>query len=68
MTVKKKAAPRSGKLRLGIYGGTFDPVHHGHLLLARDALEQLKLDAVLFVAFALRTRSSRAVIRLRHRT
>jgi nicotinate-nucleotide adenylyltransferase len=49
MTVKKKAAPRSGKLRLGIYGGTFDPVHHGHLLLARDALEQLKLDAVLFV-------------------
>jgi nicotinate-nucleotide adenylyltransferase len=42
---KKKAPP----LRLGIYGGTFDPVHNGHLLLARDALEQAKLDAVLFV-------------------
>jgi nicotinate-nucleotide adenylyltransferase len=40
---------RRGHLRLGIYGGTFDPVHHGHLLLARDALEQLRLDAVLFV-------------------
>ena len=40
---------RSRPLRLGIYGGTFDPVHHGHLLLARDALEQLRLDAVLFV-------------------
>jgi nicotinate-nucleotide adenylyltransferase len=39
-------------LRLGIYGGTFDPVHHGHLLLARDALEQLKLDAVLFIPCA----------------
>ena len=37
------------RLRLGIYGGTFDPVHCGHLLLARDALEQLRLDAILFV-------------------
>jgi nicotinate-nucleotide adenylyltransferase len=37
------------RLRLGIYGGTFDPVHIGHLLLARDVLEQLRLDAVLFV-------------------
>ena len=45
--MKKKA--RARQLRLGIYGGTFDPVHHGHLLLARDALEQLRLDAVLFV-------------------
>ena len=47
-----KSAPRPGKakrLRLGIYGGTFDPIHHGHLLLARDALEQLRLDAILFV-------------------
>jgi nicotinate-nucleotide adenylyltransferase len=50
--MKKKAARSAGaskQLRLGIYGGTFDPVHHGHLLLARDALEQLRLDAVLFV-------------------
>src|SRR5476651_1713120 len=50
--MKKEAArpsARSRRLRLGIYGGTFDPVHHGHLLLARDALEQLGLDAVLFV-------------------
>jgi nicotinate-nucleotide adenylyltransferase len=45
--VKKKAP-----LRLGIYGGTFDPVHVGHLLLARDALEQCRLDAILFVPCA----------------
>jgi nicotinate-nucleotide adenylyltransferase len=45
----KKPVKRGGKLRLGIYGGTFDPVHHGHLVLAHDALEQLRLDAVLFV-------------------
>jgi nicotinate-nucleotide adenylyltransferase len=40
---------RARKLRLGVYGGTFDPVHLGHLLLARDAMEQLRLEAVLFV-------------------
>ncbi len=39
-------------LRLGIYGGTFDPIHVGHLLLARDALEQCRLDAVMFVPCA----------------
>ena len=40
------------RLRLAIYGGTFDPVHNGHLLLARDVLEQMRLDAVLFVPCA----------------
>jgi nicotinate-nucleotide adenylyltransferase len=44
-----KNPARGKKLRLAIYGGTFDPIHNGHLLLARDALEQLKFDAVLFV-------------------
>ena len=43
---------KTGRLRLGIYGGTFDPVHIGHLILARDALEQARLDAVLFVPCA----------------
>jgi nicotinate-nucleotide adenylyltransferase len=45
----KKTVRRGAKLRLAIYGGTFDPIHNGHLLLARDALEQLKFDAMLFV-------------------
>jgi nicotinate-nucleotide adenylyltransferase len=50
----KSPTPRKKpkRLRLGIYGGTFDPVHHGHLMLARDALEQLNLDAILFVPAA----------------
>jgi nicotinate-nucleotide adenylyltransferase len=39
-------------LRLGLYGGTFDPVHHGHLLGARDALEQFRLDAVVWIPCA----------------
>jgi nicotinate-nucleotide adenylyltransferase len=35
--------------RLGILGGTFDPVHHAHLVAAQEARHQLELDRVLFV-------------------
>ena len=38
--------------RIAIYGGTFDPVHHAHLILARDALETLDLDEVIFIPAA----------------
>ncbi len=40
-------------MKIGIYGGTFDPVHHAHLILARDALETLGLDKVIFVPAAI---------------
>jgi len=36
-------------MRLGIFGGSFDPVHLGHLLLAEACREQASLDRVLFV-------------------
>jgi nicotinate-nucleotide adenylyltransferase len=35
--------------RYGILGGTFDPVHIGHLILAHEAMFQLELDSVLWV-------------------
>lgn len=39
-------------MRLGIFGGSFDPVHYGHLLLAESCREQCRLDEVWFLPAA----------------
>lgn len=49
-------------MRLGLFGGTFDPVHYGHLLLAESAREQCHLDAVWFVPAATPPHKQEAVI------
>lgn len=41
--------PRSKAKRVGIIGGSFDPVHTGHLVIAQDALEKLELSEIVFV-------------------
>ena len=38
--------------RLGVFGGTFDPPHVGHLIVASDACDVLRLDRMLFVPAA----------------
>lgn len=40
-------------MRLGLYGGSFDPVHYGHLVLAETCREQCRLDAVWFAPAAI---------------
>ena len=35
--------------KIAIYGGTFDPIHHGHLIVAREALEKLGADEVILI-------------------
>lgn len=36
-------------MRIGLLGGTFNPVHNGHLALAEGAMEKLRLDKVIFI-------------------
>lgn len=38
--------------RIGLYGGSFDPVHLGHLLVAQAAKEELALDQIVFIPAA----------------
>lgn len=39
-------------MRIGVFGGTFDPPHIGHLILAADACDALRLDRLIFVPAA----------------
>lgn len=55
-------------MRLGIFGGSFDPVHYGHLLLAETCREQCALDQVwLLPAAASPFKQDRHIAAARHR-
>jgi nicotinate-nucleotide adenylyltransferase len=53
-TPARAGGPRiaSADRRVGILGGTFDPIHYGHLLIADQVLEALQLDRVVFIPSA----------------
>lgn len=54
-------------MRTGILGGTFDPVHNGHLALAAAARAQFSLDVVLFVPAGQPWRKTREITAAHHR-
>lgn len=55
-------------MRVGVFGGSFDPVHFGHLILAEQAREQARLGVVLFVpTFQHPLKSGRRLTRFDHR-
>ena len=39
----------SGRRRVGVMGGTFDPIHHGHLVAASEVAKNFGLESVIFV-------------------
>ena len=52
MSKTRLMMPQKTKPKIGIFGGTFDPPHLGHLIIAQTAVEDLELDKVLFIPAA----------------
>ncbi|MCA9733694.1 MAG: nicotinate (nicotinamide) nucleotide adenylyltransferase [Deferribacteres bacterium] len=37
------------RFKIGLFGGTFDPIHNGHLAIAQSALDEISLDQIIFL-------------------
>ena len=57
----------AGVLRIGVFGGTFNPVHMGHLIMAQDALELFELSRILFIPCARPPHKAAALASAEHR-
>jgi nicotinate-nucleotide adenylyltransferase len=55
------------KQKIGLMGGTFDPVHKGHLAVARQVLDRYRLDIILFLPAAQPPHKERRLTQFAHR-
>jgi len=49
-------------MKLGIFGGTFDPIHHGHLIVAEYVRERVGLDRIAFIPTMISPHKTDAVV------
>jgi nicotinate-nucleotide adenylyltransferase len=55
-------------MKIGIMGGTFNPIHYGHLILANEVMDQFQLDRIIFVpAFIPPHKESQEIVEPYHR-
>lgn len=54
-------------IRIGVFGGTFDPVHNGHLQLAHLAIKEVGLEQLLFIPAAQPPHKNRVLTPIKHR-
>jgi len=54
-------------MKVGIFGGTFNPIHYGHLRAAEEVREKVKLDKILFIPSGRPPLKTREVAEARHR-
>jgi len=54
-------------MRVGVFGGTFNPIHYGHLRAAEEVREKVKLDKILFIPSGRPPLKTRDIAEVRHR-
>lgn len=57
----------NGKKRIGIFGGTFNPIHFGHLIIAEGVREEYNLDKIIFIPSAMPPHKTKGVLAAKHR-